>query len=89
MFGWVKKWTGKDRRIAAPYLILLLSLIPTVITFFVIPEIADERDAVRFSRAAEECDDMVRTMAGQYSDLLGSVRGFVGTRTNMLRNGWV
>ena len=89
MLGWVKKWAAMDRRFAAPYLVLLLSLIPTVVTFFVVREIANERDSVRFSRSSEDCDEMVRATAGQYMDLLLSVRGFVGTRTNMLRNGWV
>ena len=88
MGAWYQSLAGRESRFGAAYLVLLLSLVPTVTAYYLVHEIALERDRLRFDRVVEERVKVVGAAVAHHTDLLNGVRGFVSVRTNITRAQW-
>lgn len=88
MRAWYQSLAGRKSRFGAACLVLLLSLVPTVTAYYLVREIALERDRLRFDRVVEERAKVIAAAATHHTDLLNGVRGFVSSRTNITRVQW-
>ena len=88
MSAWYQTLARTKSRFGAAYLVLVLSLVPTVTAYYLVHEIALERDRLRFDRVVEERAKVVAAAATHHTDLLNGVRGFVSSRTNITRAQW-
>ena len=85
---WYRRLAEKMSRFGAAYVVLLLSLVPTVTAYYLVGEIAYERDRLRFNRLADEREAEVQAVVTRHTDVFNAVRGFVSSRTNINRAQW-
>src|ERR1700753_408584 len=89
MMNWASTSLARHfARLRLAYLVLVLSLIPTVIVYYRVKTNVETREQARFDRLVHEARTAIETPLPHYIDQMLGVRGLLAANTAVSSNQW-